>query len=242
MPQSMEGDLEPLRISCIVPVHNGERFLDEALATIFAQTLAPYEVIVVDDGSTDATAAVAARHGEAIRYLHQSNAGPAAARNLGIAAAQGELVAFLDADDLWHRDKLARQSARFRARPELEICLTHIQSFWVADLASEEERLRDHPLARAMPGYTAQTLVARRSGFDRIGALDPAMRHKDIVDWLIRAARWQAVVEVLPDVLVYRRIHQANLSRQRHGEDSVELLRLAKLLLDRRRQLAGDRR
>jgi glycosyltransferase involved in cell wall biosynthesis len=231
----MGRDAVDLRISCVVPVHNGERFLEEALATIFSQTLAPDEVIVVDDGSTDGTAAVAARHGDAIRYLNQSQAGPAAARNRGIAAARGELIAFLDADDRWHREKLARQAARFRGRPELEISLTHIRSFWIADLAHEQERLRDHPLARPMPGYTAQTLVARRSGFDRIGVFDPAMRHKDVVDWLIRAARMQAVMEVLPDVLVERRIHQANLSRQRRGEDVEELFQLAKLVLDQRR-------
>ena len=95
-------------ISCIVPVYNGERYLAETLQSILGQRVGPLEVIVVDDGSTDGTAGVARRFGSAIRVLHQTNAGPAAARNLGLSEARGDFVAFLDADDLWKPDKLAR--------------------------------------------------------------------------------------------------------------------------------------
>lgn len=111
-------------ISCIVPVFNGERYVSETLDSILAQTYRPLELIVADDGSTDGTAAVVARYGEPVRYLWQSNQGPAAARNLGVSAAQGEFVAFLDADDLWHPEKLTRQMARFHARPELSLSVT----------------------------------------------------------------------------------------------------------------------
>src|SRR5690242_4967891 len=94
-------------VTCIVPVFNGERYLGEALDSIFAQGHQPLEVLVVDDGSTDGSAAVAKSYGDRVRYFFQPNAGPAAARNLGLEAARGEFIAFLDADDLWHRDKLA---------------------------------------------------------------------------------------------------------------------------------------
>lgn len=225
-----------LGVSCIVPVYNGAAYLGEAVESIWDQTYEPLEVIVVDDGSTDATAAAAQRLGARIRYVRQDNAGPAAARNHGVSLARGELIAFLDADDLWHPEKLARQAARFSDRPELEISLTHFRNFWVPELAEEEERFRDHPIARDKPGYTAQTLVARRYTFERIGGFDPAARHKDVVSWLLHARRAGAAIELLPDVLVRRRIHDANLSRQRNAEDAAELLVLVKALLDQRRQ------
>jgi glycosyltransferase involved in cell wall biosynthesis len=98
-------------ISCVVPVFNGERYLGEALDSILAQTYRPLELLVVDDGSTDGTAALVTRYRDQIRPLFQPNAGQAAARNLGLSVARGEFVAFLDADDLWHPEKLARQMA-----------------------------------------------------------------------------------------------------------------------------------
>jgi glycosyltransferase involved in cell wall biosynthesis len=123
--------MTPLLISCIVPVFNGERYLGEAIDSILAQTYRPVEIIVVDDGSTDGTAAVAARYGDRIRYVRQNNGGAPTARNLGLSVAMGEFVAFLDSDDLWHPEKLQRQMACFEARADLDLCVTHLQRFWV---------------------------------------------------------------------------------------------------------------
>lgn len=119
---------QPL-ISCIVPVYNGELYLREAIDSILAQTYRPLEIIVVDDGSTDATPDVVAGYGDRLRYIRQPNAGPGAARNHGLNLAQGEFIAFLDADDLWHPDKLARQMTRFLNRPDLDLCITYAQHF-----------------------------------------------------------------------------------------------------------------
>src|SRR5688572_18418487 len=97
---------DPL-IICIVPSFNSSRYLSEALDSILAQTYRPLEVIVADDGSTDATAAIVGAYGDRIRFVKQVTAGPASTRNLGLHSAAGEFVAFLDADDLWHREKLS---------------------------------------------------------------------------------------------------------------------------------------
>jgi glycosyltransferase involved in cell wall biosynthesis len=167
-----------------------------------------------------------------VRYRRQENAGPAAARNAALDLAGGELIAILDADDLWHPEKLARQSARFTAWPELGVSLTHGQNFWVPELAHEEEMLSGSLDA----GMSIGTLVARRTLFDRIGPFDAGARHKDVIGWLVRACRQGAVVETLPEVLMYRRIHQSNLSRQRGGEGTSELLALARVLVDSRRR------
>ncbi|MGB7951879.1 MAG: glycosyltransferase family A protein, partial [Candidatus Binatia bacterium] len=94
--------MNPPLISCIVPVFNSEKYLGEALDSIFAQSYRPLEVIIVDDGSTDGTSAVAAGYQDRVRLLKQSNQGPGATRNYGVRASQGGFVAFLDPDDLWH--------------------------------------------------------------------------------------------------------------------------------------------
>lgn len=226
----------PLRISCVIPVFNGADYLAESLESVLSQTHPPFEVIVVDDGSTDSTPAVAQAYGSRIRYVRQDNAGPAAARNRGVELSLGELVAFQDADDLWHPTKLARQVARFVARPELDLSVVHLQNFWEEELAEEARRFADHPLARPRPGYTAQAIMARRQLFSSVGSLDPKALHKDIAIWLIEALQRGAVMEVLPEVLVRRRIHGSNRSRARAGVDGDELLAIAKAMIDQRRR------
>ena len=223
--------MKSLRISCIVPVYNGEQFLAEALDSILAQTCAPFEVIVVDDGSTDDTAAVAARYGKQIAYYRQDNAGPSAARNHGVRATRGDLVAFLDADDVWRPEKLARQAARFALRPELDISMTHARNFWIPGLRHEEEAFRGPPSCVA----PASSLVARRVVLNRIGLFDADVKHKEMPGWLLHAAQRGAVVETLPDILVDRRIHHSNRSRGRGGKDAAGMLALAHALIERRR-------
>ncbi len=225
---------KPDLISCIVPVFNGERYLAEALDSILAQTWRPLEVIVVDDGSTDGSAAVVAKYGAEVSYIHQANAGPAAARNRGLDAALGEFIAFLDADDLWHKEKLARQMARFEARPELDLCSAHVENFWSPDVKREKDRPSDGGLAKTQPGVT-QAIVARRALFDKIGPFDAALMYRDAMEWFSRAVDAGAVMETLPDVLVFRRIHRDNLSWRRGDDDRDELLRSVKTILDRRR-------
>lgn len=227
-------------VSCIVPVYNGERYLRESVDSILAQTYRPLEVVVADDGSTDGTAGIARSYGALATYLWQPNAGPAAACNLGLHASRGEFVAFLAADDLWHPEKLARQMIRFQARPDLDLCVTHIQNFWAPELAAEEAELRDHRLARPLPGYTLVTLVARRAIFETVGDLDPSLRHGDGTDWFLRAAERDAVMEMLPEVLVYRRLHPANRSRHLADHSRQTYLRIVKASLDRRRRRGDD--
>ena len=229
---------DPL-ISCVVPAFNSERYIGEALDSILRQTYRPLEVIVVDDGSTDSTREIAAGCGTEVRVLSQQDQGPAATRSAGVRASRGEFVAFLDADDLWHPEKLARQMARFRARPELALCITHVRPFWSDELDEERRTYAGHPRAGELPGYATPALLARRAVFDRIGLFDPDLWFADATEWFMRAARSGAVMEVLRDVLVYHRLHRANLTRRRSDASRDEFLRVVHESLKRRR-VAGQ--
>jgi glycosyltransferase involved in cell wall biosynthesis len=226
-------------VSCIVPVFNGQRYLGEALDSILAQTYRAFEIIVADDGSTDGTSAVAGRYGRSVRYLRQPNAGPAAARNLGLSAARGEFVAFVDQDDLWHPEKLARQMARFETRPELDLCIAHVQMFWVPELQGEAARLRNQPRVHVVPGYTTGTLLARRTFFEAVGDFDTSLWFGDATEWFLRVADRKAVIELLPDILLYHRMHRANLTRRLSAASRNEFLAIVKQSLDHRRRSGG---
>jgi glycosyltransferase involved in cell wall biosynthesis len=223
-------------ISCIVPVYNGERYLGEAIESILKQSYRPIEIIIADDGSTDGTATIARRYGKQSRYLRQNNGGTAAARNFGLSASEGEFVAFLDADDLWPANKLDRQMARFRQRPELHYCIAHVQNFWIPELIEEEKQFRDHRISKALPGYCTGTLLARRKFFDGVGEFNSAIEHADDTEWFLRASEQGAVMELLPDVLLYRRLHYANLSRAKASNSRDQYLQVLKSALDRRRR------
>jgi glycosyltransferase involved in cell wall biosynthesis len=228
--------MTPPLISCIVPVFNGERYLQEAVDSILGQTYGPLEAIVVDDGSTDGTRAVVEVYGGRVHYLYQANAGHAVARNVGVAAAKGEFVAFLDADDLWRPKKLERQMACFRERPALDACVTLVRSFWSPEVVSEDRPPDDSRLTQPVPGYRSVTLLARRALFETVGAFNPAMRHGNDTDWFLRAAEHGAAIALLPEVLVDRRLHHANRSRRLAAASQREYLRILKASLDRRRR------
>jgi glycosyltransferase involved in cell wall biosynthesis len=224
-------------VSCIVPVYNGEPYVRETIKSILAQTHRPLEIIVVDDGSTDGTAEVVREFDRQVKYVYQSNAGPAAARNGGIGLSCGDFVAFNDADDLWHEEKLERQLIRFRARPELAYCVTHCQNFWVPELEEEAQKYRNHRISLPMPAYVTGTLLARRSAFDTVGFFNIDLGHGDGTEWFLRASERGAVGELLPDVLMYRRLHPTNRSRVLAEASRDQYLTLLKETLDRRRKV-----
>jgi glycosyltransferase involved in cell wall biosynthesis len=231
----MEFTVEQPLISCIVPVYNGELYLREAIDSILAQTYRPLEIIVVDDGSTDGTSETIASYGQRIRHFRQNKAGPWVARNLGLSLTQGEFVAFQDADDLWHPEKLARQMERFATSPEIDLCFTHAKNFWISDLTKEAERFRDQRISRPLPAYTCPTLLARRCQFDKFGLFDETVKHAAATHWVVRAIRHGAVTEMLPDVLMFRRLHHTNYSRTSALTSRDEYLRFVKMLADQRR-------
>ena len=229
----MIGDA-PL-ISCVVPVFNAGRFLREALASITNQSYAPIEIVVADGGSDDDSLDIARSYGDGVRIVAERGLAPAATRNLGAHAARGEFLAFLDADDLWHRDKLERQMRCFRDDPGLDLCVTHVQMFWDAAVADEGRRLQGHARAtEPVPGFSTITLLARRTAFERVGPFNPELWHADAVDWFIRAEMAGLRRCLLPDVLTHHRMHKSNLTQRRNRHCRDEFLRVVKAWADRR--------
>lgn len=193
-------------VSVVVPVFAGERFLGEALETIAAQSHPHLETIVVDDGSPDASAAIAAGYPD-VRLLREPHRGVAAARNAGVRAAHGELIAFLDQDDLWHAEKIALQVALLAERPELAIALSHVEMVLLDGtprptwLTWETGRQR---------GYLPSTWLVRREAFELVGLFDTRYRIVCDADWLARAKDRGLRNGMLAQTLVQWRIHDAN--------------------------------
>ena len=113
-------------ISVVVPVYNGERFIADTLRSVRCQSYAASEVIVVDDGSTDSTEEIVRTEFPEVRYHRQPNAGAAAARNAGTSRATNDWIAFLDADDLWYRDKLSVQREEIAVHPEVGLVYSNV--------------------------------------------------------------------------------------------------------------------
>jgi glycosyltransferase involved in cell wall biosynthesis len=225
----------PPLVTCVVPTFNAEGHIEGALASLLSQTHRPIEVVVADDGSTDRTVELARASGPPVRVVVQETAGPAATRNLGIRSAQGSFVAFLDPDDRWLPEKLARQLARFATRPELDCSVTQVRIVWddPGDLAAQA--LTGHRRAGVVPGYATPTLLARRSAFDRVGLLDETRWFTDATEWFTRALDAGLAVELLEEPLVERHVHAANLTRRRGRESTEEFLDLVRARIQARR-------
>ena len=116
-------------ISVIIPTYNCAEYIAEAIDSVLNQTFTDFEIIVVDDGSTDETAAIMKRYGDKVRYIRQKNNGPAVARNLGINTARGEFIAFLDADDIWHPEKLEIQHHYLEEHTECALVYANCSTF-----------------------------------------------------------------------------------------------------------------
>jgi glycosyltransferase involved in cell wall biosynthesis len=215
--------IQDMRISVIIPAYNAARFLPRCLESVFAQTLKPEEVIVVDDGSTDNTAALAAVLGATV--FVRANGGLAAARNTGIRKAEGEWIALLDADDMWAPEKLERQAACIQFNTVL--VYTGIRIFDDKGVRSEQLAV-DASIAKKMMRYrnpiTPSTVLARREMLMRDGGFREDLRACE--DWemwvrLLRAGRFEAITEPLTDYYVYPSSLSADPERMLRALDQM---------------------
>jgi len=213
--------------SVVIPCYNGERFVAEAIESVLAQKRGPVEAVVVDDGSSDGSAAVVERYtgGERVNFIrHDSNMGIAAARNTGVRAARGRYIGFLDQDDLWLEDKTARQVPVFESDNdgEIGVVFSDVELRPVDEGARSPRRARvPHGIERFEPDElisrlflndfvpTVSTLI-RKECFDEVGYLDESIRGgSDDFDLLVRVAKKFRFV-YLDELLAVRRLHADN--------------------------------
>lgn len=223
-----------MSISAIIPVYNGAAYLAAAIDSVFDQSCPPTELIVVDDGSTDDSAAIAERFGGRLILVQQANAGPAAARNVGLAQARGDYVAFLDADDIWFPDTLAIQTAHLAALGEPRIG-------WGRSVRTLEPGVAEPSHAgwkEAQYVLSVSSMLFPRAAFDRVGIFDPSFRMGEDLDLLIRMHDAGITFAQHPGLVCRRRLHANNLSRDEQAITFGHFMAV-KRSFDRRR--AADR-
>ncbi len=221
-------------LSVIIPVYNGSAYLAAAIASVRQQSYSPLEIIVVDDGSTDGTADLVRRFGADTRCVAQSNKGPASARNRALDLATGEIIAFLDADDIWPPDKLQIQLPTLLQDDEIQISMGKTQRFWATEEISPPPAsgtLRTPPWDELLLGCA----LCRRSVFAQIGVFDERLRIGEDTDWFLRARSADVPTAKVDAVTLYYRRHEASLTASiDHMQSTIfDVLRLA---LERRRQ------
>jgi glycosyltransferase involved in cell wall biosynthesis len=238
-----------VRVSVIVPTYNHAAFLAQAIRSALEQTVPPWEIVVVDDGSTDATGDVLRSFGSGIKALRQANRGVARARNAGAALATGQLLAFLDADDAWLPPKLERQIAVLQANPELGLVHCGVEEI---DALGRSLRIRLDGLSGSV---STEMLLFRRgvilgggsaamipkTVFDAAEGFDPSLSTSADWDLHFRIARRHSVGFV-PAPLVRYRIHGGSMHSNVRAMEADMLRAYAKAFAEKSPDLEGIRR
>jgi glycosyltransferase involved in cell wall biosynthesis len=225
-------------VSVIISVYNGEQHIAETIESIINQNYSNIEIIIIDDGSTDGSREVTQRYVPPLLYHHQPNSGIAAAWNRGIELAKGDFIAFNGADDLWAKNKIQQQMDAFIMDSTLDIVFSHVKQFHSPELSAEEKQKIWCP-DELMPGVSAGTMLIKRESFYRVGLFNTKWRRGIFNDWYLRATELGLQTHMLPDLLMWRRLHRTN-----HGivnrDKSIDYVRMLKASLDRRRMQASN--
>lgn len=213
-----EPKTTPPLVSVIIPTYNGAHCVSEAIESALSQSFTDFEVIVVDDGSTDGTVDVLSQYGAKIKIVRKSNGGIASARNAGIEALAGEWIALLDHDDLWDRDKLERQVSHLRAHPDLALLYSRARVIRDSRETGGRQELTGSPLPAGFPQYEGLlmknivpplTAIFRRDVVSSLGGLRQQLAPADDWDLWLRIAK-QHRIGFIPDVLATYRLHGDN--------------------------------
>ena len=225
--------LRELRVSVIIPLYNGERYLRQALDSVLNQSFAPFEVIVVNDGSTDGSSGILDTYGKRIVRIDQTNAGTAAARNAGVDASVGGLLAFLDQDDYWVEDKLEKQTSILSKDSDTQIAWGLVQQFVSPELP-EEFRRRYRCQEEPVSGYLPSALLIRRKALEKVGPFNARWKIGEWADWYARYKQSGILSENISKIVTYRRIHEGNKGITM-AEDRKEYISLIRENLERQR-------
>lgn len=212
---------EPL-VSIIMPAYNAERYISEAVKSVLSQTYENWELLITDDGSTDGTAkAVQEFKDKRIRYFYQENKGQSAARNTSLGHAQGEYIAFLDADDIFLPQKLERQVAFLESQPECDFSYSKIEYFWdgepekryVLNIDHPSGFLKDDLIRRGGHTMVPTSVMFRRKWYDQYGGFGSEFRRSDEYFFYLKMALHGARFCYLDETLALNRLNRGSLTR-----------------------------
>jgi glycosyltransferase involved in cell wall biosynthesis len=217
------------QVSVVIPAYNAVRHLPETLASVAAQTHPPLEIIVVDDGSPDGTAAMVRQQFPSVICLTKANEGVAQARNHGAAHARGTWIAFLDADDLWLPRKIAAQMAALGGRPDADLCFTDCTFFTDAPrrfLHRASKAITPRPEGGAAALFqenfiTTSTVMVRKDVFEAAGRFSPGLRGSEDWDLWLRIAERSSILYVPDSLALYRR-HGASATGTIRAQDFLD--------------------
>lgn len=229
----MDNDL----VSVIIPVFNGEKYLQESIDSVIAQEGVPIELIVVDDGSTDGSKEIVSSYRDKfpIRYFYQNNQGLAASRNQGITLASGDFIAFNDADDTWAAGKLAAQMEIMLKDPSIEMVSGKIKQFISPEIAPEEHANYHFQEGERQSNSMAVSLF-RKEVFFKYGLFDPQYRVGQDMNWVLQAKDKGLKIVPLPELVLHRRLHPGNWGRIHQAENYRTRLQILKRAIDGRKR------
>ena len=231
-------------ISVIIPTFNRWPLVGEAVESVLGQSVSNFELIVVDDGSTDGTAKELARFGSRLHFFATPRGGVAAARNFGVSRARGRYLAFLDSDDLWRPRKLEVQTSFFEQHPEVQVCQTEeiwirngikVNSKFIHQKPSGDIFARSLELCLVSPSAVMMT----KELFDRLGGFDETFPVCEDYDLWLRIAANHSVALIPEPLVIKRGGHDDQLSRSTWGMDRYRVEALRKVL---RSDIGGARR
>jgi len=223
-------EVRPL-VSVIMPIHNGERFLAEAIQNIKSQNYRPLEIILIDDGSTDRTETIAGQFKEDIRYIYQQKKGSFAARNVGIKMAKGDVIAFLDVDDLWEENTLSKQVKYLSGNSSVDIVQGLIQEMTLDESSKHDDLVFDES-SEPYQFINVGSAVYRKEVFNSVGLFDETLKQSADTDWFYRAWRANVSKHVIKEVALLYRKHDSNVTLGYGGSVYFGLLRLSKKYVD----------
>lgn len=225
-------------IAAIVTTYNADALVGEAVASILAQTRVPDEIIVIDDGSTDDTAARMATFGPRVQYHFQPNAGSSAARNAGWQRARAEWIAYLDADDLWMPHRFELQEAWLAENPATDAAFGLIQNFIQPGCEDVVDSVANR-IGEWLPGWSPGTVLIRRAILERTGGFKADLRSAEVIDWIIRLREAEVNMAMTEIHALRRRLHRANKGLSKSGGNPS--LRILRELIARNKARAAPR-
>jgi len=221
-------------ISVIMPVHNAENYIEEAINSVLSQSVKPMELIIINNSSTDNTVKVVEKFGDHVKFKTQEDKGAAGGRNAGIKLSTGSFITFIDADDFWtpnHQDILL---SAFEEDPELEIAMGLVEQFVSPELVETSKHIINEE-SKILKGYHPGAILIKRSSFDKVGLFNESLELGEVIEWFFKAKEAKLKIKIIDEVVYKRRLHETNQGVTKK-EYQIEFASVIKEALERQRK------